>query len=270
MRTPTRTHQAEKQGQFKLSDWDGGTITDTITPTIKQRRGMVGLISTPIQSSLGPAQKPVKLLSVHKLPFVYTYEGTQPTRDAYSIRKLGRDGSGRQVYYWWDEEKAGIQVFRNCFMVWIKKPRGMKLDEQLGECRERADMIARKFGMKYGLGNIVLKSEPPTEACPDVIVEDKSVAKVLNKIAKAGNMPEGIAKNQTSHKGKWETNYSKGKKLEWVLDGGLEARFEVIDGKLDTTGDVLNRIAGILEKMFNGKSPGQEAPIREYDGRDYG
>ena len=101
---------------------------------------------------------------------------------------------------------AGIQCFKNCFMIWMKKPKGMTLDEQLGECRERADMVARKFGMKYGLGNIELKSEPPTKTTPDVIVEDKSVTKVLNKIAKTGNMPPEIAKNLTSHKGKWETD----------------------------------------------------------------
>lgn len=248
--------------QTTLLEWDVDTITDTITPTIKQRRGMVGLINTPIQSSLSSVQKPVRLLSVHKLPFVYTYEGTQPTRDAFSIRRIGRDGSGRQVYYWWGEENAGIQVFRNCFMIWIKKPRGMELDEQLGECRERADAVARKFGMKYGLGNIMLKSEPPTKACPDVIVEDKSVAKVIKPIVADGSVA-GIGINQTSHKGKVETNYTKGKKLEWMLDGGLEGRFENMEVKLDDVGVVLERLVAIFEKLVGKPEP--KAPVKEYD-----
>ena len=199
------------------------SITDTIKPPKNQRRVMDTLISTPkstIQQSLG-SEKPVRLFSLHKLPFVYTYEGAQPIRDAYSIRKIGRDGSGRQVYYWWKEDMAGIQVFRNCFIIWIKKPKGMMMDEQIGEARERADAVARKFGMKFGLGNIRLKSEPPSEAYPDVIVEDKSVAKVLDKVAKEGDMPVDITKNKTSHKGKWETNWTKGKRLEKVLEDPL-------------------------------------------------
>jgi hypothetical protein len=253
------------------------TIKDTIehppTPTIESRPAMDTLISDTItketiQQAL-TQEKKVRLMSIHKLPYVYSYEGTQPTRDASSIRRIGRYGSGRQVYYWWSEEMAGIQVFKRKLMIWVKKPKGMAIDDQLGEAKDRANAIARKFAMKYGLGNLIPTSEPPTERTPDVIIEDKSVAKVLKPIVKDG-LIEGMGINQTSHKGKVETDWNKGKQLEFLLSGGLEVRFERLEAKIDVVGGVLNRIAGIFEKLFSGTEGGGNIPVKPLEKDDLG
>jgi hypothetical protein len=255
-----RNRQAEKHGQATLSEFydrQGGIIETTPSVSMPASRSM----NTSVQVSLTAPKKSVRLMSVHKLPYIYRYTGTQPFRNAYSVAAFDRYGKTRQSVYRWNEDMAVIVALPHTLKIWIKRPKGVKLDEQIGEARERADAVARKFGMKFGLADITLTREPPNENCPDVIVEDKSVAKVLKPIVKDGSVP-GIGINQTSHKGKVETDWNKGKELEYLLTGGIEARFDKLEARFDAVEHILERIAGIMEKMLPDEP---KAPSKPYD-----
>lgn len=300
MRTPTRTHQADKHGQLTLSPH----LTNVKQYLTSTRESVLEL------TRQGKYQAQI----ARQL-------GISPSAVSQHIRKLAEHGyidkpikqpTTRGGY-------AHPLDVRWRSLKWnLAKPVELKHDEQrflsgvlLSTWRVKEATITTNYGKKrYSLEITCGLTEGDSvdevtrrhdEKClavfrwvaehfPELKQATNEYAYTVNRVGEVNVKPlKPYAEEYIGRHGRLRTEAYKiddslknGGELQLLLQGiatktdiaMLAGRFDALDSKLDTIGNVLGRIAGILEKIagISGKEGGEGSiPIKpiEYEGGDY-
>jgi hypothetical protein len=251
------------------------TITDTIKTASPQRESYGYISNSSKQLQLGSVQ----YFDSHRIRFIYSYEGAQPVQGSVEQIPFGRNGWGIQAKFEWTR-RSTIQTFpkksagRKRLHLWIHHPGGKEAVEQVISARKEAYRIMEEFSRKYGLVDVQVEREPDfSEWTIENRHLDGLVRPMVDAEPKLCMEKLGLRENHTSHPGKEEFigRSAKDEVLEFshLLKGGMGARLDELGVKIDGVNVVLEKVVGVLERV-NQKPEEPKAPVREYDGRDYG
>lgn len=196
MRTPTRSRQAEKQGQLTLSDFID-PITYPITTPIESPPPihvdtMDTYKHTPIGSSnsvqsVQSEQKqetlePVRKLHLgHKYQYTFHYEGAQPIPKEADVYPHGRSGSHKQAIFDWTAREK-VQTFTGgTLMITIFHPEGQRTPAEADDAFNRATACMKQIARKFGLADWKMVKQSHSEH----IVKDLGMDRALRPLVKA-------------------------------------------------------------------------------------
>jgi len=261
--TPTRTHQAEKQGQLTLSEFSvsiKGNRTGVIEPSDSQRRSYNYIDKHLIQQPLG--QKPYH--KGHRYLFVFKYDGIQPQYGADSITKFGRYGTITKARFNYSEDKAIVFSLPHSLMIWIRHPKGARTAEELVEARQTARRVAESFSRKHGIAITSEKNAGFSEHTVENKPLDNLIRPMVQEEPTLAKAELGLSINQTSHRNKVEWTGKPAKErvmaLERLLDTNVLEKIETIEQGVGALSEGQGRILKELERR-RGRVRRGEAPL---------
>jgi hypothetical protein len=196
MRTPTRTHQAEKHRQATLSDFID-PITDPIVTPIETppsvhvdtmdtynhtptppSNSVQSVQSEQMQETLEPIRK---LHQGHKYQYTFHYEGAQPIPKDAKVSPHGRTGSHKQAVFDWTAREK-VQTFPGgTLMITIFHPEGQRTPAEADDAFNRASACMKQIARKFGLAGWKMVKRSHSEH----IVKDLGIDRALRPLVKA-------------------------------------------------------------------------------------
>jgi hypothetical protein len=145
----------------------------------------------------------VRIHSAHKIKMSIAYKGNQPLEGG-TIRKFGRYGSAKQVYFR-AYKNISIISFKNTLNVWVHNPSGRTTNDQLIKAKTDAYSALKDFARVH---KIELVGYLPRPISSHHVVDSTPINKLLTPLFKKyGEEIEartGTKVCPSSHKGKIE------------------------------------------------------------------
>ncbi|QLJ53515.1 MAG: hypothetical protein Sv326_1340 (plasmid) [Candidatus Fermentimicrarchaeum limneticum] len=263
MRTPTRTHQAEKQGQTILPLFNTPITDPIVTPietppsvhvdtmdTYKHTptpasSSVQSVQSVQMQETLEPARK---LHQGHKYQYTFHYQGAQPIPKDAHVSPHGRTGSHKQAIFDWTAREK-VQTFPGgTLMITIFHPEGQRTPAEADDAFNRASACMKQIARKFGLINWKMVKRSHSEH----IVKDLGMDRALRPHVKAdpklfrervGLVLDNTHKEYPAPKGEFNLEYKQAEarkdikpkdivtEMEFLHDNKTDIHFWIGEGK---------------------------------------
>ncbi|MCX6775887.1 MAG: hypothetical protein NT130_03515 [Candidatus Micrarchaeota archaeon] len=282
------------QGQATLNQWNSGSDTPIEYPIEHPHRNQQSAQACSMPTYIEPHTSGIQTSLVkgkplhkgHRYQFSFAYRGAQPMPRDAKLVPHGRYKQHRQAIFPWNREL--VQTYPGGkLVITVFNPAGLRTPAESSDAFDRACSCMRELVRKFGLGNWKMVKKAHSEH----IIKSKPIDRALRPKVKAepqlfrqrvGLVLDNTHKEYPAPPGEFNLEYKQAEKRPEMKPADMVDAMETVwDNKenmkrlfrtdLLTKSDFVqfkDEMLGTFRELIAELKP--KAPVKNYEGRDYG